>query len=106
MTMAFAHFCSLEESRRVCKCSVLALVCKWLSALSCERAVGKGHAGFRVIPCQINAKKYDPSRLSSNFVSIRYLWSNSASPSFKLIRQVLLDLWLLKCHNFYDILVK
>ena len=37
-------------------------------------------------------KKYDPSRFSSNFVSVSYLWSNSASPSFKLIRQVFLDL--------------
>ena len=51
-------------------------------------------------------KKNDTSRFSSNFVSIRYLWSNSTSPSFKLIRQVFLDLWSLKCHNFYDILVK
>ena len=58
--------------------------------------------GTWVIPCQINAKKNDPSRFSSNFVSVSYLWSNSASPSFKLIRQVFLDLWSLKCHNFYD----
>ena len=51
-------------------------------------------------------KKYDPSRFSSNFVSVSYVWSNSASPSFKLIRQVFLDLWSLKCPNFYDISVK
>ena len=59
----------------------------------------RAHGSFHAKSTQ---KKYDPSRFSSNFVSVSYLWSNSASPSFKLIRQVFLDLWSLKCHNFYD----
>ena len=104
----------IEDSYCCCySCRVPAILCKPVT-LSSLRSVGIHQEWQQVtgklllghsMPNQ-RKKKYDPSRFSSNFVSVSYLWSNSASPSFKLIRQVFLDLWSLKCHNFYDISVK
>ena len=47
----------------------------------------------------------DPFGFPSNLVRMRHLLSNLATPNFKLICQVFLDLWSLEFRKFYDISV-